>query len=136
MAELRSTEHRRSLLISIREHHKHDFEVNKAELQVLKMLLDTKGLAKADVEGVELLQQETCRMELVVTDQEVTHFQDTVKWREQGGWYTPSTFKLNHHDNNIIYRDDSSDNGGDDGELALHQECSRPHHEPVLLLHV
>ncbi|KAF8130856.1 hypothetical protein EV363DRAFT_1296775 [Boletus edulis] len=130
MAELKSTEHRKNLLVSMGEYRKCDFEVNEAELQVLKTLLDTKGLTEADVAGDEVLQQETCQMELVelaATDQEVAHFQDAVTWRERGGWYTPSAFELNHRDNDSIYSDDSSDDGGDDGEPA--SQCSELHHE-------
>ncbi|KAF8423003.1 hypothetical protein L210DRAFT_3509847 [Boletus edulis BED1] len=45
--------------------------VNEEKLQVLKTLLDRKWLTEADVEGDELLQQDTCKEELAVADQKV-----------------------------------------------------------------
>lgn len=127
MAELRSAEHRRNLLISIGEHRKHDLAVHEEEMQILKTLLDRKQLTDADVEGDVFLQQGTCKeelAELAVVDQEVSHIQEAVRLQERsqnGGWNLPSTFDPDHDDDSN-YSDDSSDDSGDHGEPVSRME--------------
>ena len=123
MAELRSTEQCRNLLISIREHRKHDLAVNEEELDILKTLLNRKRLTDADMEGDELLQRDTYReglAELATMDLEVSHIQEAVRLQDLSqncGWQLPSTFDSNY-DEDTIYSDDSSDDSGN-GEPAV-----------------
>lgn len=119
MVELRCTEERRNLLISIGEHHKHDLAVNEEELQVLRTLLGKNRLMDADVEGDRLMQQSMCKeelAELAITVQEASHIQEAVKLQEspQGGWHVPSSFNSGYGDNDAIYSDDSSNDSSDD----------------------
>ncbi|KAG6379907.1 hypothetical protein JVT61DRAFT_10471 [Boletus reticuloceps] len=136
MAELRSVEQRKNLLISIGEHRRRDLAVNEEELQILMTLLDRKRLTEPDVKGDEMLQRDTCKeelAELAVADQEVSHIQEAVRSQERRGWHVPFTFDSNHNDTDPIYSDDSSDDSGEHGEPARMELHGLPGHGVPLM---
>ena len=107
MAELKTAEQHKSLIITMQQHRQRDLSTNEEQLQILKILLGTEGFTHADIDGDVQIQQSTCEnelMELAVVDEEAGYFREAV--RSQDAMRAPPLFEEDGE-----YNGDSDDNG-------------------------
>ncbi|KAG6371060.1 hypothetical protein JVT61DRAFT_10597 [Boletus reticuloceps] len=85
-AELRLTERRKHMLISIQEHRRQDLSASEEQLDILRSLLDMTNIMDEDVEGDAALQcskWEDELKELTVAEQETQHVEEAVKAQDR-----------------------------------------------------
>jgi hypothetical protein len=107
MAELKTAEQHKSLIITMQQYHQRDLSTNEEQLQILNMLLGMEGFTHADVDRDVQIQQSTCKnelMELAAVDEEVGYFREAVQ--SQDAIRAPLFFEEDRE-----YNGDSDDNG-------------------------
>ena len=124
LAELRTTEQHRKLLMSIQKHRERDLAAAEEQIRLLETLLDIAHRTSADVLTDERVQRTACDAELVeltAVNEEVGHFREAVRLQNGRGRAPPGDSEYNDSDGSdgdgskgIDSIDSEGDDSGDD----------------------
>jgi hypothetical protein len=124
LAELRTTEQRRKLLISIQQHRERDLAAAEEQIHLLETLLDVAHCTNTDVSGDEHVQRSAWHDEfigLTVANEEVGNLQEAVQLQNSRGRTLPGDSNGSDDDESDGDRSDGdgSDSEGGDGDNVL-----------------
>ena len=122
LAELRTTEQRRKLLIAIQRHRERDLVAAEEQIRLLETLLDIAHCTSTDVsmdEWVQRTAHDEELIELTAVNQAVGHFREALRLQTARGRAPPGDSECSDSDGSNGDGSRAIDSEGDSGNDAL-----------------